>query len=73
VSDKDIRAARPTRRHRHERRGYVYVNIDDLGGERDANECAHEFEFPDMKALADYVHSKGEDGIYSSLDETAPF
>jgi alpha-galactosidase len=48
--------------------GYVYVNIDDTWeGVRDANgniETNHKF--PDMRALADYVHSKGlKLGIYS--------
>jgi alpha-galactosidase len=49
--------------------GYVYVNIDDTWeGERDANGVLHtNSKFPDMKALADYVHSKGlKIGIYSS-------
>src|SRR5215470_5450488 len=49
--------------------GYVYVNIDDTWqGKRDANGIIHANEkFPDMKALADYVHSKGlKIGIYSS-------
>jgi alpha-galactosidase len=49
--------------------GYVYVNIDDTWqGKRDANGVLHANEkFPDMKALADYVHSKGlKLGIYSS-------
>jgi alpha-galactosidase len=49
--------------------GYVYVNIDDTWeGERDANGVIHtNAKFPDMKALADYVHSKGlKIGIYSS-------
>ena len=48
--------------------GYVYVNIDDTWeGERDANGVLHtNSKFPDMKALADYVHSKGlKLGIYS--------
>jgi alpha-galactosidase len=49
--------------------GYVYVNIDDTWeGKRDAkgNITTNE-KFPDMKALADYVHSKGlKLGIYSS-------
>jgi alpha-galactosidase len=48
--------------------GYVYVNIDDTWeGERDANGVLHTNDkFPDMKALADYVHSKGlKIGIYS--------
>jgi alpha-galactosidase len=49
--------------------GYVYVNIDDTWeGQRDANGVLHSnAKFPDMKALADYVHSKGlKIGIYSS-------
>jgi alpha-galactosidase len=49
--------------------GYTYVNIDDTWeGERDASGVLHSnAKFPDMKALADYVHSKGlKIGIYSS-------
>jgi alpha-galactosidase len=49
--------------------GYIYVNIDDTWeGERDASGVLHpNKKFPDMKALADYVHSKGlKIGIYSS-------
>ncbi|MES2391605.1 MAG: glycoside hydrolase family 27 protein [Acidobacteriota bacterium] len=49
--------------------GYTYVNIDDTWqGERDAQGVLHpNARFPDMKALADYVHSKGlKFGIYSS-------
>ena len=49
--------------------GYVYVNIDDTWeGERDAQGFIHSNEkFPDMKALADYVHGKGlKIGIYST-------
>jgi alpha-galactosidase len=48
--------------------GYVYVNIDDTWqGERDKDGNIQSNEkFPDMKALADYVHSKGMKlGIYS--------
>jgi alpha-galactosidase len=48
--------------------GYIYVNIDDTWeGDRDANGVLHtNSKFPDMKALADYVHSKGlKIGIYS--------
>ncbi|HEX4286246.1 MAG TPA: glycoside hydrolase family 27 protein [Terracidiphilus sp.] len=48
--------------------GYVYVNIDDSWeAERDASGVLHtNSKFPDMKALADYVHSKGlKIGIYS--------
>jgi alpha-galactosidase len=48
--------------------GYIYVNIDDSWeAERDASGVLHtNAKFPDMKALADYVHSKGlKIGIYS--------
>ena len=53
--------------------GYIYVNIDDTWqGERDASGKIHaNSKFPDMKALADYVHSKGlKIGIYSSPGPT---
>jgi alpha-galactosidase len=49
--------------------GYQYVNIDDTWeSNRDANgNIVPNKKFPDMKALADYVHSKGlKLGIYSS-------
>jgi len=49
--------------------GYIYLNIDDTWeGDRDANGVIQSNnKFPDMKALADYVHSKGlKFGIYSS-------
>ena len=49
--------------------GYLYVNIDDTWeGERDAQGNIHpNRKFPNMKALADYVHSKRlKLGIYSS-------
>jgi alpha-galactosidase len=49
--------------------GYVYINIDDTWeGYRDAQgNITTNKKFPDMKALADYVHSKGlKIGIYSS-------
>lgn len=48
--------------------GYIYVNLDDTWqGTRDAQGILHPNDrFPDMKALADYVHSKGlKFGIYS--------
>lgn len=49
--------------------GFQYINIDDCWqGKRDSNgviQCNDRF--PDMKALADYVHGKGlKLGIYSS-------
>ena len=50
--------------------GYIYVNIDDTweGAHRDARgNVTTNTKFPNMKALADYVHSKGlKIGIYSS-------
>jgi len=49
--------------------GYRYVVIDDgWQGRRDAHGVLHpNAKFPDMKALADYVHGKGlKFGIYSS-------
>jgi alpha-galactosidase len=49
--------------------GYHYLNIDDTWqGERDAQGNIHpNKKFPDMKALADYVHEKGLlFGLYSS-------
>jgi alpha-galactosidase len=49
--------------------GYIYVNIDDTWeGTRDAQgNITTNKKFPNMKALADYVHSKGlKVGIYSS-------
>ena len=49
--------------------GYVYINIDDTweaGRDAQGNILTNR-KFPDMKALADYVHSKGlKIGIYSS-------
>jgi alpha-galactosidase len=49
--------------------GYVYVNIDDAwqGTRDDKGNIRPNEKFPDMKALADYVHSRGlKLGIYSS-------
>ena len=49
--------------------GYIYVNIDDTweGGRDASGNITANTKFPDMKALADYVHSKGlKLGIYSS-------
>lgn len=49
--------------------GYTYINIDDTweaGRDAQGNLLSNK-KFPDMKALADYVHSKGlKIGIYSS-------
>lgn len=82
VSDKDIRAAADeivkTGLINH---GWTYINIDDswsimpdskdsmiAGEQRDKNGMINSNKkFPDMKALSDYVHSKGlKLGIYSS-------
>ena len=72
VTDKDIRAAADQLVSTGMKdAGYIYVNIDDTWeGERDANGVLHtNSKFPDMKALADYVHSKGlKIGIYSGPD-----
>jgi alpha-galactosidase len=69
VADKDIRAAADNLVATGMKdAGYIYVNIDDTWeGERDANGVLHTNpKFPDMKALADYVHSRGlKIGIYS--------
>ncbi len=69
VTDKDIRnSADQIVATGMKDAGYVYVNIDDTWeGERDANGVLHTNDkFPGMKALADYVHSKGlKIGIYS--------
>ena len=49
--------------------GYIYINIDDgWQGRRDARGNLEPNErFPDMKALADYVHARGlKFGLYSS-------
>jgi alpha-galactosidase len=69
VTDKDIRyAADQMVATGMKDAGYVYVNIDDTWeGDRDASGVLHtNSKFPDMKALADYVHSKGlKIGLYS--------
>lgn len=69
VTDADVRAAADELVRTGMRdAGYVYVNVDDTWqGERDANGVLHtNSRFPDMKALGDYIHSKGlKFGIYS--------
>src|SRR6266404_4289714 len=48
--------------------GYIYVNIDDTweAGRGAKGNITTNAKFPDMKALSDYVHSKGlKLGIYS--------
>lgn len=70
VTDEDVRSAADMLVSTGMRdAGYIYVNVDDTWqGQRDAQGVLHPNErFPDMKALADYVHSKGlKFGIYSS-------
>lgn len=70
VDDADVRAAADALVSSGMRdAGYIYVNIDDTWeGQRNAQgEIQSNSKFPDMKALADYVHSKGlKLGIYSS-------
>src|SRR5882724_5629772 len=61
VTDKDIRdSADQIVSTGMKDAGYIYVNIDDTWeGKRDETGLLHTNEkFPDMKALADYVHSK---------------
>ncbi len=70
VTDADVRAAADALVSTGMRdAGYIYVNVDDTWqGKRDALGLLHTNErFPDMKALGDYIHSKGlKFGIYSS-------
>lgn len=70
VNDEVVRAvADAMARNGMKDAGYVYVNIDDTWeAERDAKgNIQTNKKFPDMKALADYVHGKGlKLGIYSS-------
>ena len=70
VTEADIRAAADALVSSGMRNaGYVYVNIDgSWQGERDANGVLHvnPQKFKDMKALGDYIHSKGlKFGVYS--------
>ena len=74
VADKDVRAAADAMVSSGMKdAGYVYINIDDTcQGTRDAqSNIQANSKFPGMKALADYVHSKGlKIGIYSSPGPT---
>lgn len=74
VTDADVRAAADAMVSSGMRdAGYIYVNIDDTWqGKRDAQGRIHpNARFPDMKALADYVHARGlKLGIYSSPGPT---
>ena len=70
VSDQGVRAAADAMAASGMKdAGYTYINIDDCWeGQRDAQGNIQSNErFPHMKALADYVHSKGlKIGLYSS-------
>jgi alpha-galactosidase len=70
VTDADVRAAADALVATGMRdAGYVYVNIDDgwVGSRDEKGYIQANSKFPDMKALSDYVHSKGlKLGIYSS-------
>ena len=70
VTDADVRAAADALVATGMRdAGYVYVNIDDTWeGKRDRHgRITGNSKFPDMKALAEYVHARGlKLGIYSS-------
>lgn len=70
VSDANIRAAADVMvASGMKDAGYIYVNIDEgwEAGRDSQGNIQPNRKFPDMKALADYVHSKGlKLGIYSS-------
>ncbi len=70
VTDADVRAAADAiASNGMKDAGYIYVNVDDCWqGKRDEHGMIQPNEkFPDMKALGEYVHSKGlKFGIYSS-------
>ncbi|GGH06423.1 glycoside hydrolase family 27 protein [Silvibacterium dinghuense] len=70
VTDADVRAAADAMVSNGMRdAGYVYVNIDDgwQGSRLPDGTIQSNSRFPDMRALADYVHARGMKlGIYSS-------
>jgi alpha-galactosidase len=70
TSGEDIRAAADTMVSSGlAAHGFQYINLDDAWTDRrhENGELRTNKRFPDMKALADYVHSKGlKFGIYSS-------
>lgn len=70
VTDADVRAAADAMVANGMRdAGYIYVNIDDgwQGDRRPDGTIQSNERFPDMQALADYVHARGlKLGIYSS-------
>ncbi len=69
VDDGDVRAAADVMVSSGMRdAGYIYVNIDAFweGPRDDQGNITTNARFPDMKALADYIHSKGlKFGLYS--------
>ena len=74
INDKDVREmADAMVSSGMKKAGYLYVNIDDtweLGRDAKGNITTNT-KFPNMKALADYVHSKGlKIGIYSGPGPT---
>src|SRR5437899_5157490 len=70
VTDGDVRAAADAIvSNGMKDAGYIYVNVDDCWqGKRDEHGMIQPNQkFPDMKALGEYIHSKGlKFGIYSS-------
>jgi len=70
VTDKDVRGmADAMASNGMKAAGYTYINIDDTweAGRDASGMIQSNSKFPNMKALADYVHSKGlKIGIYSS-------
>jgi alpha-galactosidase len=70
VTDADVRSAADAMVASGMRdAGYVYVNVDDTWqGQRDERGYIRpNSRFPDMRALGDYIHSKGlKFGVYSS-------
>jgi alpha-galactosidase len=74
VNDADVRAAADALVSTGMRdAGYIYVNIDDgWQGTRDVQgNIRSNSKFPDMKALANYIHARGlKLGIYSSPGPT---
>ncbi|HUP03118.1 MAG TPA: glycoside hydrolase family 27 protein, partial [Bryobacteraceae bacterium] len=70
VTDKDVRdMADAMAANGMKAAGYTYINIDDTweAGRDSSGNIQSNSKFPNMKALADYVHSKGlKIGIYSS-------
>ncbi|MBK0377732.1 putative Ig domain-containing protein [Mucilaginibacter segetis] len=70
VDDKKVRISAKAMADKLASHGWAYINIDDgweADNRRADGEIATNSKFPDMKALADYVHGLGlKIGIYSS-------